>query len=132
MNNRTLCALAISLTSLLTSCNDKTAPSSPAKTSTAISTTGPITTDEWLGKWNGPEGTFIELSGGNGAYAVIIADLDGPKQYTGVSKNNQIVFERDGVSEIIKASNGADTGMKWLADKSNCLKVRDGEGWCRD
>jgi hypothetical protein len=120
------------LTLMLTSCNDKIAPSSATKASTKSSTAGSVTADEWLGRWNGPEGTFIEISGGNGTYTVIIADLDGPKHYSGTSKGNHIVFEREGVVETIKASNGADTGMKWLADKSNCLRVREGEGWCRD
>ena len=40
--------------------------------------------------------------------------------------------ERDGVVESPYATNGADTGMRWLADKSDCLTVRPGEGYCRD
>jgi len=24
------------------------------------------------------------------------------------------------------------SGMKWLSDKSNCLTIRYGEGYCRD
>jgi hypothetical protein len=30
-----------------------------------------------------------------------------------------------------KAS-GAETGMKWLRDKLNCLTIRPDEGYCRD
>lgn len=119
---------------LLTACDDKItkAPTLASSGSIGSAATTPTTTDTWLGKWNGPEGTFIDISGGNGNYTITIQNLDGPKQYQGVGKDNQINFERDGTTETIQASNGAETGMKWLADKSNCLRVRVGEGWCRD
>jgi hypothetical protein len=29
-------------------------------------------------------------------------------------------------------TDGARTGMKWLADKRDCLTVAFGEGYCRD
>ncbi len=133
---------------LLTACEDKQAPPSSnaapvsesvvsstaaSSESTAIpTTTTSAASDAWIGKWNGPEGTYLEISGVNGSYIITIADLDSVKQYTGTSSGNQIAFERDGATEIIQASNGADTGMKWLANKSNCLRTRLGEGWCRD
>jgi len=41
-------------------------------------------------------------------------------------------FERDGLQESIRPTNGDETGMKWLAGKKNCLTVRPGEGYCRD
>jgi hypothetical protein len=34
--------------------------------------------------------------------------------------------------ESIRATDGPATGMKWLSDKSNCLTIRSGEGYCRD
>lgn len=117
---------------LLAACSDKAVVSATNTESSAPKTTASTVTDSWLGKWNGPEGTFIEISGGNGSYIITIQDLDGPKQYQGTHKDNQIMFDRNGTAEIIGASTGADTGMKWLADKSNCLRVRLGEGWCRD
>jgi len=49
-----------------------------------------------------------------------------------VAHGDQLRFERDGTAEVLRATRGADTGMKWLADKSNCLTVRAGEGYCRD
>lgn len=115
---------------LLTACNDKTAPS----TSNIVSSTSatPVATDAWVGKWNGPEGTFLEISGGNGNYTITIQDLDGPKQFQGKNNGSEISFERNGTMEAIQSSNGTDTGMKWLAEKSDCLRVRLGEGWCRD
>ncbi|RYY73273.1 MAG: hypothetical protein EOO52_17840 [Gammaproteobacteria bacterium] len=123
---------AILLALLLTACEDKVTQSSSTLTANTNSATTSIITDTWLGKWNGVEGTFIDISGGNGTYTITISDLDGPKQYQGSSKNNQITFERNGITETIQPTDGPGTGMKWLSDKSNCLRVREGEGWCRD
>jgi len=36
------------------------------------------------------------------------------------------------VTESIRATDGEQTGMKWLREKANCLTVRSGEGYCRD
>jgi hypothetical protein len=43
-----------------------------------------------------------------------------------------IEFVRGGNTEVIHATDGVGTGMKWLVDKNNCLVVRPGEGFCRD
>ena len=88
--------------------------------------------DKWLGKWNGPEATFLELVGGNGKYKVTIQNLDGPRTFEGNAVGDQIEFERNGMKESVRATNGAATDMKWLSEKSNCLTVRSGEGYCRE
>jgi hypothetical protein len=133
MKKSMLCTLILSsILFLLTACNDKTNTAIANTSSSASMAATPVITDAWLGKWHGPEGTFLEISGGNGNYEIIIQDLDGPKQYRGTSNGDHISFERNGATETIQASNGADTGMKWLAGKSNCLRVGLGEGWCRD
>lgn len=92
---------------------------------------GPAT-DGWLGRWNGPEGTFLLLAGGNGSYEVTVQNLDGPRVFQGAAAGELIQFERDGVAETLRPTNGVDTGMKWLADKKDCLTIRSGEGYCRD
>lgn len=119
-------ALAVSV--LLSACQDRSATPAPAAPPAA---TAPAT-DRWLGQWNGPEGTFIQLAGGDGKYEVTVRNLDGPRTFAGVAVGERIEFERDGVKESVRATNGAETGMKWLADKANCLTVRAGEGYCRD
>src|SRR4030095_10717216 len=91
-------------------------------------TTTPPATDEWLGQWNGPEGTFLRLEGGKGRDTVTIQDLDGPRTYEGVAAGAQIQFDRHGAKETIRATNGVETGMKWLRDKSDCLTLRHREG----
>jgi hypothetical protein len=89
-------------------------------------------TDAWLGRWNGPEGTFLLLEGGAGRYVITLQNLDGPRTFDGAADVDAIRFTRDGIQESLHATDGAGTGMKWLADKRDCLTVRPGEGYCRD
>lgn len=146
--------LAASIALLLTACDsrDASAPSvsAPAAPAAPVSApavpaapaAAPITPaapaaasalpDQWLGKWTGPEGTYLQLAGSDAKVDVTISNLDGPRTFQGAVEGNQIVFERDGVKEAIHATNGEATGMKWLTDKTNCLTVRAGEGYCRD
>jgi hypothetical protein len=88
--------------------------------------------DAWLGKWIGPEGTFLELSRAEGGYDVLVQSLDGPAHYAGVPVDAHVEFTRAGKRESIQATDGAGTGMKWLADKHDCLVIQPGEGFCRD
>jgi predicted small lipoprotein YifL len=118
-------------------CQDRGAePAPPAAASPPPAASTPEVakpaTDLWLGQWNGPEGTFLMLAGGGGQYEVTIRNLDGPRTFAGTTVGDGIEFQRDGVKESVRATDGAETGMKWLAGKKNCLTVRAGEGYCRD
>jgi hypothetical protein len=111
---------ALTLAAALSACSER--PAEPA----------PATTDRWLGQWTGPEGTFLKLAGGQGRYEVTIRNLDGPRTFAGTAVDRGIVFDRDGSKETLRATDGAGTGMKWLAGKKDCLALKAGEGWCRD
>ena len=89
-------------------------------------------TDDWLGRWNGPEGTYLEIAEANGAYEITVKDLDRARTFTGSSVGDAIEFRRDGANEMLTATDGDATGMKWLAGKKNCLTIKPGEGYCRD
>lgn len=89
-------------------------------------------TEKWLGKWVGPEGTYLTLSTNDDKYVVEIHSLDGVATYDGASTGDSIAFQRNGKTESIHAGNGEETGMKWLLEKKNCLIIRTGEGFCRD
>lgn len=89
-------------------------------------------TDKWVGQWNGPEGTFLRINGSGGAYEITIQNLDGQLTYAGTSVENEIQFERNSIKETIQATNGEQTGMKWLSDKTNCLTIHSGEGYCKN
>ena len=89
--------------------------------------------DGWLGKWTGPEGTALMLSKDvkKGRYLVSIQSLDSLKTYIARPEGRGLEFKRDGIRETVLAGNGESTGMKWLADKKECLVIRSGEGFCR-
>lgn len=131
---RTTVSLAafLTLTIIVFGCTQRKA-SSGSNDAPAPSVAGSDSaTDKWLGQWNGPEGTFLRLEGGQGNYKITIQNLDGPRTFEGHAVGDQVQFERDGVKESIRATSGAETGMKWLSEKSNCLTIRPGEGYCRD
>lgn len=131
---RVTAALALALS--LAACGDRdtadtSTPAPTASPAPAAPPPAPVT-DQWIGQWNGPEGTFVRITGGSGHYDVTIQNLDGPRTFVGTTAGDTIEFERDGKREALEASDGAGTGMKWLADKKDCLRVRVGEGYCRD
>jgi hypothetical protein len=127
-----LLTASLTLALVLGGCTDRHVPSdsvNPVNSNEAGAAHAP---DEWLGKWNGPEGTSLLLEGGRGKYQITIQDLDGPRTYQGTAVGAQIQFDRNGETESIRATSGTETGMKWLSDKSDCLTIRPGEGYCRD
>lgn len=87
---------------------------------------------EWAGRWNGPEGTFLELTPNGDVVSVTITNLDGPRTFEGRYEGENVLFTRDDVRETIRPGTGKETGMKWLMEKERCLIVKDGEGYCRD
>lgn len=107
-----------------------TPPAQPASAVAAAS--APEPTSAWLGRWQGPEGTYLDITGGPGAYRVTISNLDGPRTFDARAGSDSLVILRDGTTETLRPGNGVDTGMKWLADKRDCLVVKRGEGYCRD
>ncbi len=122
---------------LAMACGRKTAPAPlppqnpPASEVPAVPY--PSVVHSWAGKWNGVEGTYLRiLAKPDSKYEVIIRNLDGERSFEGVGSTDHITFARDGALEKISATDGAATGMKWLAGKSNCLTVRVGEGYCRE
>lgn len=91
-----------------------------------------VAADRWVGRWNGPEGTWLEIHGAGANFDITIRDLDRARTFAGTASGERLVFQRDGTQESLKASNGDETGMKWLAGKTDCLTIKPGEGFCRD
>lgn len=114
---------------LAVGCNDRGETSSRQSPLVAVTAS---TLDRWLGKWSGPEGTFLVISKKEDHYHVTIQSLDGPASYAGKQVEDRIEFERNGKTESIRATDGKGTGMKWLQDKTNCLTINLSEGFCRD
>lgn len=89
--------------------------------------------DALLGTWPGVEGTSLQIGRDGEEYKIIVTDLDGPREFPAKAEDEGIAFERDGKKEIIRMGDGIDTGMKYLADKMDCLYITPGsEGYCRD
>ena len=86
---------------------------------------------EYEKKWNGPEGTYLQITGDKGVYEITIKDLDQVRTFRGSTLNDHVEFQRDGVKESLRSGSGDDTGMKWLAGKEDCLVIKLGEGFCR-
>ncbi len=140
-------SLVVLGTALLLGCSDSPAPNaaSPAPTpassasapANASDASAPVASTAhaagaWVGQWNGPEGTFLRVTRQGAAYALTIANLDGPRDFQATATSDGLRFERNGVQEAVRAGTGPDTGMKWLTDKKDCLVVKAGEGYCRD
>ncbi len=90
-------------------------------------------TDAWLGKWIGVEGNYLEIGAGGapGVYSLTEATLDGVKYHVGTAKELTIEFQEAGKTYTISPGAGADTGLKYLAEKTNCLVIESGRGFCR-
>jgi hypothetical protein len=129
----------LALTVLLAACRDHNSTATPPATTTRDSPPNPAATpaasvpaEKWLGQWNGPEGTFLDLAKSGNHYVVKIQSLDSLDTYEGVATANGVQFIRNGKAESIHSGNGENTGMKWLLDKDSCLIIKYGEGFCRD
>jgi len=90
-------------------------------------------TDAWIGKWIGVEGLVLDIqpAGEPGRYMLSVTLLDGMRTYEGIADGERISFTRDGEAQFIRAATGKETGLKWLADKQDCLMIQQGEGFCR-
>jgi len=91
----------------------------------------PLSTDAWVGTWTGVEGLRIDIEKVGAGYKLHIVNMDGKGDYTGAPDSEKIVFERAGKTETLTHGDGKATGLKWLADKTNCLVIQPGEGFCR-
>jgi len=92
-----------------------------------------LPTDAWTGKWVGVEGLVLDIQPGDGPgkYALAVTLLDGTDNYEGTAAGETISFTRDGKTETIRKATGDETGLKYLAGKTNCLMIKSGEGFCR-
>ncbi|HEX6279326.1 MAG TPA: hypothetical protein VFZ49_04855, partial [Pyrinomonadaceae bacterium] len=94
-----------------------------------------------LGKWDGPEGTYLSVTekiGPDGKqqnprkFEVEIKNLDKAEKFEGTAKNGTIEFTRNGKTETLKAATGTESGMKGFEKETNCVVVtKAGEGFCK-
>lgn len=113
---------------VLATCSDNDPPATPGPAAAVPGSPAAA----WLGRWTGPEGTWLELASEAGEYTVTVRDLDGESKYPAIATPDGVRFVRNGAFVELRATDGRGTGMKWLAEKSDCLVIEPGEGFCRD
>lgn len=87
---------------------------------------------EWVGKWEGVEESWMEiLQRPDGTFTIRVVGLEGEMTARGIPNGKVIEFYQLGAKKSIRFGNGEDTGLKWLADKKECLIIAEGEGYCR-
>lgn len=131
----------LSALALLTACNQQAKeapkPAPPSVQATLVPPTPP--TDKWVGKWIGVEGLNLTIakddSIGRGHYLLTMRyglDADDSGTFKGEAAEDGIAFTRPDGPQLLRAGDGEATGLKWLADKKDCLIVDTGEGYCRE
>jgi len=130
----------LSTLALLAACNQEhkapTQPAPPSVQATLVPPTPP--TDQWVGKWIGVEGLNLTVAKddavGRGHYLLTMQyglDAEDAGTFKGEEADNGIAFTRPDGPQMLRAGDGEATGLKWLADKKDCLIVATGEGYCR-
>lgn len=129
----------LSAVALITACDkakEAPKPAPPSVQATLVPQTPP--TDQWVGKWIGVEGLNLTIakddSIGRGHYLLTMQyglDADDSGTFKGAAAEDGIAFTRPDGPQLLRAGDGAATGLKWLADKKDCLIVATGEGYCR-
>ena len=133
---------------LLTGCEKAEAPAPADTTMTEVpvetmpsetvpaadAATAPHRFADWAGKWTGPEGMYVTITAADpGKYKLEMqSDLDTKGTYDGSDSEHGIQFTRGTEKLSLTRASGDETGLKYLAGKKECLKVKDGEGYCRD
>jgi len=133
-------ATALSALLLISGCTENGNTSAPERAETAE--TGQPEhqrTDKWIGRWIGVEGLVVNISNneseGAGHYDLQMQyglDADQSGTFKGQATAEGISFNRKGEPHVLRAGDGEATGLKWLAEKQDCLIVQSGEGYCRD
>ncbi|MBW4331883.1 hypothetical protein KY084_13500 [Stakelama sp. CBK3Z-3] len=94
--------------------------------------------DDWIGKWVGVEGTYLDIKkptdeDSEADYELTMQyDLDHKGTFDGTATDHGIAFSRPDGNHVLKKATGDQTGLKYLAGKRNCVMVKQGEGYCRD
>ena len=104
-----------------------------------VITPKPKPAPDYTGRWIGVEGMVLDIApaptpaGPPGHYALTMQwDLDNKGTFDGTAAGDTITFDRKGIRETLRPTDGNATGLKYLAGKTDCLTVKPGEGYCRD
>ncbi|MES3108225.1 hypothetical protein [Sphingomonas aurantiaca] len=135
--------LALIAAVALTACSGPAPDTSSDGTMTSVGSVERKVTAPWpaapdyTGRWIGVEGMVLDIvpapAGAPGRYTLTMQwDLDNKGSFDGVAAGDTITFDRNGLRETLRPTNGTATALKYLAGKTDCLTVKPGEGYCRD
>lgn len=95
--------------------------------------------DAFMGTWIGVEGLYLTVDPnpvrGPDSYRLTMqygTDAADTATVIATLEDKALRFQRDGRDLALRRGTGDETGLKWLADKRDCLVVEPGEGYCRD
>jgi glucose/arabinose dehydrogenase len=133
---RKLVLTAFAATALLAACHKAGAPAPGATAANAPPVAKPAdpgnpTVNDWQGSWDAPDGHFIRITRLDQGYEVVIKDAGGAQSFHGDDDGDVLKFERNGVTDTIRTSDGKGTGVAGLEGRNTCLVIRPGEGFCR-
>ena len=95
-------------------------------------------TDHFLGRWMGVEGNLVDIIPSKNRYRVMVVNNNNPEgdgrftEYAGTVLGNELQISIGKQKKLISFTDGPGSGMKYLADKNNCIKIEGGDGYCRD
>ena len=88
--------------------------------------------DSLLGRWAGPGGSSLNVSRKGDTYSIELTNSAGVKSFEGTAKGETIEFIRNGKTEVLKAANGAETGIKEFEKETNCIVITKGtDSFCK-
>lgn len=125
----------------VSACADGPAQGDTNQAASAVQPTASASTaiplhDKWLGRWIGVEGLNLTIAKTPTAGRYLLkmqygTDAGTAGTFEGIATAEGISFSRPDGRHVLRATTGNQTGLKYLAGKPVCLKVKDGEGYCR-
>lgn len=88
-------------------------------------------TDQWVGRWSGAEGSFLDIVPDSARYKIAINKSGKFGEYQGTADNNRIKFTRNGVVEFIGMGDESASREK-KPEGNKCLMITKSEFYCRE
>lgn len=126
---------ALTIAALAAACSPRQPQTANVVAPPAASPSPAPSTPDYRGRWTGVEGMFLDVTSGGapGRYRLTMQyDLDHRGTFAAQQNGAALMFERNGRPLVLRPTDGAATGLRYLAGKRDCLTVAPGEGYCRD
>lgn len=85
----------------------------------------------WVGRWDGQDGSYLDVTAERGHYVVVIRNLDGEQVFLAAPNKAGLSFSRQGEALFLKVADQQASQVPWAKADQMCLMVKQGEGYCR-